>query len=267
MAGFKSAIDALLGTERVAKAMLWWPEAPAKPDTRSGIESFGSGTKEPAPVLEFPINPSQLKLSRNPEWERKAVRGQSQAQISFKGAQADSLSFKFVLDESELRPTGAAATAAAQLPPFLGTVGSVAAAAAGSDLLTNTTSVTDAVLGLYSLTRTMVVNATEPLAWTTKAPGYTGELRPPVVVFIWEALVFAGVIDKLDVDLILFDATGAAKRAEINITLSGRVVEGGLSSLSGARISDLLRPTENPKKVRKAGASVAKPPTTKEFDA
>lgn len=47
-------------------------------------------------------------------------------------------------------------------------------------------------------------------------------LRPPVVLFKWEEFRFLGVVRSVDVDVLLFDATGRPKRATVSLGLLGR---------------------------------------------
>lgn len=47
-------------------------------------------------------------------------------------------------------------------------------------------------------------------------------IRPPVLLFTWEEFRFLGVAQSIDVDVLLFDATGAPKRATVSLTLLGR---------------------------------------------
>lgn len=57
---------------------------------------------------------------------------------------------------------------------------------------------------------------------TVKVSGNATEKRPPLVIFEWGDFRFAGVMEKLDAKLLLFDEQGQPKRATANITLKGR---------------------------------------------
>lgn len=47
-------------------------------------------------------------------------------------------------------------------------------------------------------------------------------VRPPVLRFTWEEFRFLGVAQSLDVDVLLFDASGAPKRATVTLSFLGR---------------------------------------------
>lgn len=48
------------------------------------------------------------------------------------------------------------------------------------------------------------------------------EVRPPVILFVWEEYRFLGVIQSLDCEVMLFDETGRPKRATLALSLLGR---------------------------------------------
>lgn len=54
-------------------------------------------------------------------------------------------------------------------------------------------------------------------------PGLLGlSVRPPSVLFIWESFLFHGVVNNLTFDMNLFDSTGAPKRADVTVGLTGK---------------------------------------------
>lgn len=54
-------------------------------------------------------------------------------------------------------------------------------------------------------------------------PMQVGEaVRPPCVVFSWENFDFQGVVQSVDFDVVLFDASGRPKRANVTLTLLGK---------------------------------------------
>lgn len=54
-------------------------------------------------------------------------------------------------------------------------------------------------------------------------PMQVGEaVRPPCVVFSWENFDFQGVVQTVDVDVLLFDSSGRPKRANLTLTLLGK---------------------------------------------
>lgn len=69
-------------------------------------------------------------------------------------------------------------------------------------------SVLPAVEGFYAFTMPLKVDS--------------DVIRPPVLLFTWEEFRFLGVVQNLDVDVLLFDASGAPKRATVTLSLLGR---------------------------------------------
>lgn len=47
-------------------------------------------------------------------------------------------------------------------------------------------------------------------------------IRPPVILFSWEEFRFLGVVQSIDMDVLLFDETGSPKRATVALSLIGR---------------------------------------------
>lgn len=61
--------------------------------------------------------------------------------------------------------------------------------------------------------------------------GEEGGARPPCVVFSWGEIRFQGVVQSLDWEFLLFDASGRPKRVLVGLTMLGRAFAGA----SGAR--------------------------------
>lgn len=57
---------------------------------------------------------------------------------------------------------------------------------------------------------------------TVKVGGNATEKRPPLVVYEWGDFRFAGVLEKVDAKLLLFDENGQPKRATVSLSLKGR---------------------------------------------
>jgi hypothetical protein len=55
------------------------------------------------------------------------------------------------------------------------------------------------------------------------------EVRPPIVQFIWEDFTFLGAVVDLDVDFLVMDEEGKARRAKVEIEMKGRAFTGGTS--------------------------------------
>jgi hypothetical protein len=77
-------------------------------------------------------------------------------------------------------------------------------------------SVLPAIEGFYELTMPLEISS--------------NVIRPPCVVFKWEEFKFQGVVSSLDVEILLFDDAGAAKRAMVTMSLLGRAFAEASSS-------------------------------------
>ncbi len=141
--------------------------------------------------ITFQFNPTTFRFTRKVDWAQGQTSTGPWTPLSFSHGSSDTLSVSLLLDETE-------------------------AADADSE---NTSSVLDHIIEFYKLT--MPVKITE---------GSEEIVRPPVVAFLWERFQFQGVIASLDVDLLLFDETGRAKRATVNLELLGRALSGASSA-------------------------------------
>lgn len=161
---------------------------------------------ETSTEVEFQFNPNTLTISRTPAWEDGRQFSVLYPSLQWKGSTHDSLSFDVVLDESECRPEGMAATAAALNP-----VVNLGPAAKWLGL-TNEDSVMKTLQKLFALSKPDLVKDTNP-----------NEIRPPLVHFEWNKFLFTGMITKLETKITLFDEKGSPRRAKVSISIKGRV--------------------------------------------
>ena len=77
-------------------------------------------------------------------------------------------------------------------------------------------------------TTTPILPLTQTIyGWTIPAVA-TG--RPPGLVFSWATFSFLGAVQSVGIDFLIFDATGAPKRAMVTLSLTGRSFAQGASS-------------------------------------
>ena len=131
-------------------------------------------TSDKSTTVDFQFNPSSLKLSRSRGWEDGSEFAQAFPSIKWKGASNDKLGFTIILDESEKRPKGMLATAAALNPVVR--LGPAAALIPG---MINKDSVME-TLDKFGIMTTPVENKKNKF-W-----------RPPTVEFVWDKLKFWG---------------------------------------------------------------------------
>ena len=141
--------------------------------------------------ITFQFNPTSFKFSRKVNWAEGKNAGMPWTTLSFSYGGNDSLNFSLLLDQSEADEEGA----------------------------TNDESVLTDILDFYKLTM--------PLRVTQ---GGDEVIRPPLVAFIWEQFQFQGVVQRLDVEMLLFDDTGRPRRAMVTVALLGRALSGASSS-------------------------------------
>ena len=55
-------------------------------------------------------------------------------------------------------------------------------------------------------------------------------IRPPVLLFRWEEFRFLGVVQSIDIDVLLFDESGSPKRATVALSLIGRAFAAAVSA-------------------------------------
>lgn len=145
--------------------------------------------------VKLQFNPESLRLDRGVSLSPGS--GVIFAGFEPSNARNDTLIFETWLDTSELP---AAANAAASLMPYtFSTVGS-------------SQSILEQMEALYLLT----------LPGAPMMSSYDAEVRPPVVVFLWDKLKFTGMISAMNFDIKLFDPLGAPRRASVYIQMEGR---------------------------------------------
>ncbi|MFH1466864.1 MAG: hypothetical protein ABIO70_20945 [Pseudomonadota bacterium] len=140
--------------------------------------------------ITFQFNPTTFKFTRKVNWTEGKNAAMPWPSLSFSYGATDSLSVSLLLDESE--------------------------GVGGKD---NTKSVLDGILAYYKLTMPLEISGSEGKA-----------IRPPVVAFLWERFQFQGVVEDLDVEVQLFDASGRPRRATLNLTIKGKAMSGAASS-------------------------------------
>lgn len=159
--------------------------------------------------LECQFNPSELKLSRSVDWKQGGQFNARYPDLQFKGAKHDTLKFDLMFDESgEKTSTGMGddiKLAAAALNPMF----SVAGFPVGPS---NDNTVQEKLDMLYRMTT--------PTKWGD-AEKMTP--RPPLVTFTWAKFKFVGAITGCDITIKLFDEDGAPRRAQVGLTLLGRL--------------------------------------------
>lgn len=196
-----SAVGELMGHEAPEKATL----------------SSSDGSTE----ITFQFNPNTIRVTRARQWTDGSEFSQAFPSIKWNGASNDTLSFDIVLDESEKRLKGMAATAAALNPVVrLGPAASMLG-------LSNEASVMEKLDELGTLT-TPVEDKNEKF-W-----------HPPTVKFVWADFSFYGVIKKCDTQITLFSAKGTPKRAKVSISILGRANFGGEIKLKKGKELDPL---------------------------
>jgi len=178
--------------------------------------------------FDFPFNPNELNLTRNPAWSAAKVNSQDFNTMTYVSGGEDTLSFETWVDESEDidRDTPEDGKAPNPFRMFVPQVAADWNEALGlySDAAAtgNTRSITTFLKRLDLLTTPRVwveeydeegKESTQPAAWRK---------RPVLLQFIMGDLQFTGVLDKLTSQIFLFDETGNPKRAKIQIELKGR---------------------------------------------
>jgi hypothetical protein len=141
--------------------------------------------------ITFQFNPTSFQFSRQVTWAEGKNAGQPWTNLSFSFGGNDTLNVSLLLDTTE--------------PDDPDSV--------------NDTSVLEDVIKYYKLTM--------PLKITDGADDI---IRPPVVAFLWEQFQFQGVVTGLDVELLMFDESGRATRATVNLSLLGKALAGASSA-------------------------------------
>jgi len=141
--------------------------------------------------IVFQFNPTSFKFSRKVTWAEGKNAGQPWTNISFSFGGNDTMTVSLLLDETEADAEGE----------------------------TNEETVLTNVIEYYKLTMPMKIT-----------DGSDEVIRPPVVAFLWEQFQFQGVVQNMDVELLMFDDTGRAKRATVELTLMGKAMSGASSA-------------------------------------
>jgi len=141
--------------------------------------------------ITFRFNPTSFSFVRKVDWSEGQTASGPWTPLSFSHGSSDTLSVSLLLDETE--------------------------PAEGES--ENTNSTLDDVIEFYKLTMPVKISS-----------GGNDIVRPPVVAFLWERFQFQGVIRSLDVELLLFDEAGRAKRATVKLDLLGRALAGASSA-------------------------------------
>ena len=155
--------------------------------------------------IEFQFNPTSFKFQRKVTWAEGKNAGQPWTNLSFSFGGNDSMDVSLLLDETE----------PGELEEF------------------NDKSVLDNIIKFHKLTM--------PLKITDGADEI---IRPPVVAFLWEQFQFQGVVQSMEVELLMFDQTGRPKRAKVTLKLMGKAMASAASAKDFFSL-DYTHPTVN----------------------
>jgi hypothetical protein len=151
---------------------------------------------DPDLTVDLTFNPTSLRLDRSSHMQNNAGDAYKSFETGRAGAN-DTLSFTTWLDASQ---PSAAIMLAVSLNFYTANVAGQKA------------SVLDDMKAIHALSVPREVTDSDP----------AGMVRPPVLLFLWEEFKFTGVIQSLSMDVKLFDALGAPRRASVDITMEGR---------------------------------------------
>ncbi len=186
--------------------------------TKATIEVEGDQTYK----LQF--NPTSLSLGRSRSWSDADQFEAGQPALKFKSGVADTLKFKVILDHTEPRARNTlekVAYAAAALNPLF--MGGALGPSTDRNILEE-----DSGLGAVTDVADHVaawLKMTEVLEVTGEGSTADAYRRPPVVVMRWgDAFVFSGVITSLGIEIVVFDADGNPRRAEVTVNMKGRAM-------------------------------------------
>jgi hypothetical protein len=85
-------------------------------------------------------------------------------------------------------------------------------------------------------------NLTKPILAPDLGLGKKRVERPPIVVFLWDKLRFSGAITSFNVVVSAFDKVGVARRANVELGLSGRAY---MQATSGKEVTDDVSPVKS----------------------
>jgi hypothetical protein len=164
--------------------------------------------------VDLQFNPSDLDLSRSISMGKdEGFFGPYGGKPEFENGTPDELAFTILVDTSvggEIDLADAGNFETAMLSALNSLLGSAN---------TNDDSILPQIQDLYRLTLPIKpAGATEDF----------GDNRPPVCAFVWEQFEFMGFVVSLDVDFLVFDASGRPKRAEVKVKMEGRAFSGAL---------------------------------------
>ena len=85
-------------------------------------------------------------------------------------------------------------------------------------------------------------NLTKPILAPDLGLGKKRVERPPIVVFLWDKLRFSGAITSFNVGVSAFDKVGVARRATVDLEISGRAY---MQATSGKEVTDDVSPVKS----------------------
>jgi len=163
--------------------------------------------------IELQFNPSEIDISRTSSVKEPSGFGEVMGGApDFEAGESDSLTFKTLVDTSMAGEIDLADAADFEAQ-MLSALNSLLSSSEEND-----ESVLPEVQKYYRLTTPIKPSGLEE-----------AEARPPVVAFIWDTFEFMGFITKCDIEFLLFDESGKAKRAEISIEIEGQAFSGNLT--------------------------------------
>ena len=151
---------------------------------------------DPDLTVDLKFNPSSLRLDRASQMTNNPGDVYKSFETGRAGAN-DTLTFSTWLDASQ---PPAAVMLAVSLNPYT------------ANVIGQKTSILKDMKALHALSIPREVPDSTP----------AGLVRPPVLLFLWEEFKFTGIIQSLSMDVKLFDALGAPRRASVDITMEGR---------------------------------------------
>jgi hypothetical protein len=193
------------------------------------------GSGDPTPRLQFDID----RIDKDSDWDFIPTRARANAilpdvvesdvgfgrtpgnygKLSSSGGHNDSLSMSVVFDTTE----SDSALKGLGVNPFF------------PDMLpAYSKSVLEDVEKLYNLTK--------PILAPDLGLGKKRVERPPIVVFLWDKLRFSGAITAFSVGVSAFDKVGVARRATVELGLSGRAY---MQATSGKEVTDDVSPVKS----------------------
>lgn len=182
-----------------------------------------------AKIWRLPYNPETLKFTRKVTWKADENDFAAYPALSYEAGELDSLSFKFVLDETVEVPKSLGKAMASQL---LSPLTSMAQGLV--DSLKYKGSVMPAIEDLVAMTYPLV-------PYKVSKKDKSKVFRPPIVQFVWgDEFTFVGALDDVTFELTLFDLDGRPVRADVDASLKGRYYAPGMYKMGA--VEEIFEP-------------------------